>query len=68
MEDQSKVLNFPQNRRPRQVTKTGDAQLVSNVRSAWRKLEKVIAKARAAGLTVETDFNPWPGPTITKKL
>lgn len=68
MEDQSKVLSFPKNRRPRQVTKTGDAQLVSNVRSAWRKLEKAIAKARQAGLTVDTDFNPWPVPTITKRL
>jgi|HubBroStandDraft_1064217.scaffolds.fasta_scaffold08818_8 hypothetical protein len=62
------VLTFPSNRRPRQIAKTGDAKLVSNIRSAWRKLDKAIKTARDAGLDIEADFRPYPGPTITRRL
>ena len=62
------IVEFPRNKRPRQVAKTEDAKLVSNVRSAWRKLDRAITKARDAGLDIDAGFKPYPGPRITRRL
>lgn len=64
---ETKVISFPNQRRPR-VAKTGDEKLVSDIRKAWRKLARAIRDAKAAGLTVETDFYEHREPQITRRL
>lgn len=62
------VVSFPSKRKKRAETATGDELLVKKLRRAWRYLGHTIDKARAAGLTVETDFYVHNEPKITRKL
>lgn len=64
---ETKVISFP-NQRARSPAKTGDEKLVSDIRRAWRKLARTIRVARAAGLTIETDFYEHKEPQITRRL
>lgn len=63
------VVRFPSHgRASRGAVKSSDEKLASDIRSAWRRLWKVIGAARAAGLTVETNANRDIPPTIERRL
>lgn len=67
MNDQPKVVvSFPKAKRA-SAPKT-DAELVADIRRAWRKLGRTIEAARRAGLRVETEINPHIEPRITRDL
>lgn len=64
---ETKVLDFPKAKARARGPKT-DADLVADVRRAWRKLDRAIKAAREAGLTVETEFYEQRAPQITRRL
>lgn len=63
---ETKVVAFPKGKAAR-APKT-DSDLVADVRRAWRKLDRAIIAAQAAGLTVETDFRGYELPRFTRSL
>lgn len=64
---ETKVVNFPKAKSAPRGPKT-DADLVADVRRAWRKLQRAITSAERSGLKVQTNFGAGDEPKIWRNF